>query len=116
MIGLNEQYQSAAPAPLFSPGDLVLHRRYGYRAVVVDFDKTCQASTQWYQKNQTQPERNQPWYHLLVHDGTHTTYAAQSNLEADFSATPIEHPLVDAFFDKFEDGRYVRNDTPWPLE
>ena len=29
--------------PMFAPGDLVHHRRYGYRGVLVAVDRTCQA-------------------------------------------------------------------------
>lgn len=100
--------------PLFEPGQLVRHRRYGYRGVVVDGDASCQADDAWYQKNQTQPDRDQPWYHVLV-DGTSTcTYAAEENLEPDPSGLPISHPLLPHFFGAFEDGHYIRNDQPWP--
>ena len=100
--------------PLFAPGELVRHRRYGYRGVVVDFDATCQAEETWYYANQTRPPRNQPWYHVLV-DGSNTaTYAAQTSLEADDSLAPITHPLVAVFFAEFNGRSYVRNDRPWP--
>ena len=32
-----------ASEPRFEPGQLVVHRRYGYRGVVVAFDVTCEA-------------------------------------------------------------------------
>jgi heat shock protein HspQ len=97
--------------PLFAPGTLVRHRRYGYRGVVVDFDMTCMAEETWYYQNQSQPPRNQPWYHVLV-DGTPSmTYAAQTNLEADDSTEQVRHPLVPAFFTRFADGRYERNEV-----
>lgn len=99
--------------PRFQPGDLVHHRRYGYRGVVVDVDSCCQADDAWYDANQTQPARDQPWYHVLVDGTTDTTYPAQENLETDLTAAPIDHPLVDLFFTEFKDGRYVRNDEPW---
>ena len=101
-------------APVFVPGDLVKHRRYGYRGVVVDSDSKCRASDVWYQSNQTQPDKNQPWYHVLV-DGSETvTYPAESSLVADDGGQPIVHPLVAEYFDGFEDGRHLRNDLPWP--
>ena len=101
-------------APEFQPGDLVHHRRYGYRGVVVEVDETCRASETWYQSNRTQPNRNQPWYHVLVDRAHHTTYVAQSNLEPDPDGTPVQHPLVDHFFSEFTGGRHVRNDVAWP--
>jgi len=99
----------------FAPGDLVRHRRYGYRGLVVAFDLTCGASESWYQSNNSQPERNQPWYHVLVHGSHQTTYAAQDSLLEDPQPAPIEHPLLEAFFSSFEGARYVRNDRPWEL-
>jgi len=102
--------------PRFGAGDLVRHVRYGYRGVVVAFDERCQASEAWYKKNQTQPVREQPWYHVLVDGSNHTTYAAQTSLEPDASKEQIEHPLVPLFFEAFHDGRYERNDRPWPPE
>ena len=59
--------------PVFESGQLVRHRRYGYRGVVVDRDEFCQADDEWYSKNQTQPNRDQPWYHVLV-DGSLTLH------------------------------------------
>ena len=97
--------------PLYAPGRLVCHRRYGYRGVVVDFDMTCQADELWYYQNQTQPPRNQPWYHVLVDGSGVTTYAAQTSLEPDDSEEPVDHPLVEVFFTGFEDGRYERNEN-----
>ncbi len=107
---------STPTAPAFEPGQLITHRRYGYRGVIVDVDPKCKASDNWYQNNQTQPDRDQPWYHVLVHDSSATTYPAQQNLEADASGEPIDHPLLEYFFSAFENGRYVRNDRPWPSE
>lgn len=100
--------------PKFAPGQLVRHCRYRYRGVVVAADPRCLADHQWYISNRTQPDQNQPWYHVLV-DGTGTTtYAAESNLNEDDLGGPVDHPLVTQFFDGFRDGRHVRNDRPWP--
>lgn len=105
--------ESEHVAPRFAPGDLVCHCRYGYRGVVVECDTNCKAGSEWYTKNQTQPDRHQPWYHVLV-DGTGTTtYAAEQNLESDPSAEPVDHPLIDYFFEAFHCGHYVRNARPW---
>lgn len=102
--------------PKYGPGQLVRHRRYGYRGVVVAVDASCRASEEWYQRNQTQPSRFQPWYHVLVDGSDVTTYAAQTSLKDDPSGQPVEHPLVDNFFSDFTGEGYVRNDLPWPVE
>ena len=100
--------------PLYHPGQIVRHRRYGYRGVVVDFDLTCKADPTWYLSNQTQPYRNQPWYHVLVDGSSTTTYAAQTSLQADEQPDPITHPFLEHFFTDFIGGQYMRNDRPWP--
>ena len=102
------------PARRFCPGDLVRHVRYGYRGVVVDVDERCRAPDGWYSSNKTQPQRAQPWYHVLVDGADSATYAAQTSLDIDIVGAPIEHPLVGCFFSRFDDGLYVRNGEPWP--
>ena len=117
MISFNHSHDSADDVrgePRYAPGQLVRHRRYGYRGVVVAADTGCQADEQWYQSNQSQPDRDQPWYHVLVHDSGSCTYAAAENLMEDLSGLPVIHPLLPHFFDGFEDGVYIRNDQPWP--
>ena len=100
--------------PEFELGQLVCHKRYGYRGVIVDCDPKCRADEKWYQSNMTQPDKSQPWYHVLVDATDQTTYAAEENLQADPSGQPVRHPLVGDFFGAFADSRYARNDQPWP--
>jgi len=93
----------------FSVGGLVHHVRFGYRGVVFDVDATFQGSDEWYEDvARSRPPKDAPWYHVLPHGASHTTYVAERNIEPDESREPIQHPLVDAFFDAFEDGRYLR--------
>ena len=98
---------------MFKPGQLVRHKRYGYRGVIVDHDPNCRAEETWYRANRTQPEREQPWYHVLVHDSDTTTYAAQTSLSEDHSGLEVTHPLVGVFFGSFNAGVYARNDIPY---
>lgn len=97
----------------FPPGSIVAHRRYGYRGVVVAADERCMADEAWYRSNQTQPDRDQPWYHTLVDGVLHVTYAAQENLMPDPTGAPVHHPLLERYFTSYADGSYVRNDLPW---
>jgi len=99
----------------FHIGQIVLHRRYGYRGVVVAYDLRCEASNGWYESNQSQPDRSQPWYHVLVDGSHHTTYAAQSSLVLEADLSPVTHPLLGAFFSEFRGGHYVRNGRPWEV-
>lgn len=100
--------------PAFVLGQCVVHRRYGYQGVIVDFDMSCHADEAWYRSNQSQPAIDQPWYHVLVHDSTGNTYVAQENLAIDDSGQNIVHPLVAEFFGDRRGGRYERNDALWP--
>jgi hemimethylated DNA binding protein len=48
---------------------------------------------------------------VLVDGSAATTYAAQTSLLEDDSTDPVSHPLVEALFESFEDGRYERNEA-----
>ena len=100
--------------PAFSPGQIIRHKHYGYLGVVVDFDMACQADQAWYENNKAQPDRGQPWYHVLVHGSNGNTYAAQENLAPAQLDEPVNHPLVDVFFEPVDQGQYERNHEPWP--
>jgi heat shock protein HspQ len=94
----------------FSVGECVHHRRFDYRGVVFDIDATFQGSEEWYQTvARSRPPRDAPWYHVLPHGANHTTYVAERNLESDETHAPVEHPLLDQLFDRFENGRYHRD-------
>jgi heat shock protein HspQ len=92
----------------FSVGDLVHHRLFGYRGVIVDVDARFEGGEAWYEQvARSRPPKDRPWYHVLPHSTFHTTYVAERNLEPDDRLEPIEHPLLSRFFDDFRDGRYV---------
>ena len=96
----------------FAPGELVTHRLFDYRGVVVDVDATFQLSDEWYdQVARSRPPRDRPWYHVLVHDGQHMTYVAERHLEPDEGEQPVRHPLVEDYFEEFRDGRYRTRQT-----
>ena len=92
----------------FAVGALVTHRLFHYRGVVFDVDPQFAGTEAWYeQMARSRPPKDRPWYHVLVHGATHTTYVAERNLAPDHSGQPIEHPGIDALFSAFRDGRYV---------
>lgn len=114
MIAPREAFDDGGQnSPQFAPGDLVCHRRYGYRGVVAHRDDSCQASEAWYAGNQTQPERDQPWYYVLVDESEQTTYAAESSLLPDEEGGCVMHPWVNLYFKGFHAGKYHRNDRAW---
>ena len=91
----------------FHTGQVVRHKRFDYRGVVVGVDQLFKLSTEWYERvAKSRPPRDRPWYHVLVDGALQTTYVAERNLEVDSSGQPVQHPLVGRFFDSFEDGFY----------
>lgn len=93
--------------PKFRAGDVVKHRRYEYRGVVVGYDETCLASDDWKRRNTSSSDRDEPWYQVLVHGCTHSTYVAEAYLVPDDSGEQIIHPLVKNYFLRFRRGRYL---------
>jgi heat shock protein HspQ len=90
----------------FFIGQIIRHKLFDYRGVVVNVDSTFQGSQEWYEQvARSRPPKDQPWYQVLVHDGQET-YVAQRNLTEDESKEPINHPYVDELFDQFEGGIY----------
>ena len=95
----------------FSVGELIHHRLFGYRGVVVDVDQNFQSTQEWYEAvAKSRPPKNKPWYHVLVHGSAHSTYVAEQNLEPDDSVESINHPMLKHFFSSFHNGVYVRNE------
>lgn len=94
----------------FSVGEVVNHRRFGYRGVIFDADASFQLTDEWYDTvARSKPPKDRPWYHVLVEGSDTTTYVAERNLESDNSGQPIDNPLVADLFTKFENGRYIRD-------
>ena len=92
----------------FSPGDLVHHKLFDYRGVIVDVDPQMMLSDEWYETvARSRPPKDQPWYRVLVHNSANETYVAERNLEQDASDAPVHHPMLDSYFSAFNNGRYV---------
>ena len=95
----------------FSIGQLVHHRLFDYRGVIVDVHPRFQGTREWYESvARSRPPKDKPWYQVLVNRAEHATYVAERNLEPDESGNPIEHPMVEQFFSGFEDGHYLSGD------
>lgn len=91
----------------FNVGQIVLHKLFNYRGVVVDVDPVFQNSEEWYEQVAlSRPPKDRPWYRVLVHNAVHETYVAEKNLAADISMEAVNHPLLNVYFDNFVDGRY----------
>jgi hemimethylated DNA binding protein len=121
----------------FRVGQLVRHKKYGYRAVVMGWDEACKADLSWKRRmriHTLEHEDNQPFYNLLVDQRDDSrrdrTYAAQENLEDELeyqtrkqetaesvasagTCTCILHPSREDDFDSFtfRDSVYRPNET-----
>ncbi len=95
---------------LFSIGDVVRHRLFGFRGVIFDVDPVFANTEEWYQAipEEVRPRKDQPFYHLLAENGeaSYVAYVSQQNILADDSDEPVDHPAIDGIFDAYADGRY----------
>jgi hemimethylated DNA binding protein len=112
--GLQEGAAALAGQPRFPTGTVVLSQRWGFRAVVVDFDMSCKAPETWRRKRGGGARLDQPWYHLFLDQSEQVAYAPEENLEAETPPGAVEHPLLKHFFDRYENGKYWRNFKHWP--
>ena len=96
--------------PLFCIGDIVRHRHYPFRGVIVDVDPEFDNTEEWYAAipEDIRPEREQPFYYLLAENSEtyYSAYVSQQNLLSDTENGPVDHPDIDDVFDGFEEGRY----------
>ena len=92
----------------FSVGQLVVHRLFAYRGVIVDVDPCFMQSDAWYEQMAlSRPPKDRPWYRVLVHGATHETYVAERNLDEDPDGGAIDHPELARYFNELRGGQYV---------
>ncbi|NQZ01587.1 MAG: heat shock protein HspQ [Bdellovibrionales bacterium] len=93
----------------YSPGQLIVHKKYGYRGVIIEVDDCFQGTEEQYHgANTTDPPRDKPWYHILVDGSDYVTYVPEMQIEVDPSLEPINHPKITEIFHDFRDGKYFR--------
>ena len=102
--------------PLFNIGDIVKHRVYPFRGVIVDVDPEFSNTEEWYQSipAEIRPSRNQPYYHLMAENTEtfYTAYVSQQNLVGDGENGPLEHPDLEEIFSGMDQGKYhLRNEV-----
>jgi heat shock protein HspQ len=92
-------------------GQLIHHKMFDYRGVIVGVDPRFSLTDEWYEQvARSRPPKDAPWYHVLVHGAEHTTYVAERNLEPDESLEPVEHPLVSTLLGEFDGARYLHRE------
>ncbi len=88
-------------------GQVIHHRLFNYRGVIIDVDPFFARSNEWYTvMAKSKPAKEQPWYHVLVDDTDYMTYVAEQNLEVDPSNCPINHPELAKYFHGCKGGLY----------
>jgi len=97
-------------SPLYCIGDIVRHKHYPFRGVIVDVDPEFDNTEEWYGAipEEVRPSKEQPFYHLLAEnsDSYYTAYVSQQNLTPDGDNGPVTHPDVDEVFESLADNRY----------
>ncbi|CAB1322318.1 unnamed protein product [Coregonus sp. 'balchen'] len=96
----------------YSVGLIMKHKRSGYNCAIYGWDPKCTMSQEWIttmRVHQLSSGANQPFYNVLVEDGT-CRYAAQENLEPHSAPLEIAHPEVGRYFSEFHDSHYVANE------
>ena len=103
----------------FRIGQVIKHKRFKYRGVIVGWDETTKAPENWIkQMHGNRPEwRKQPNYSVLVdtrdREGAQTTYVVQENMEV-VKNTKILHPKLDDHFENYDGSQYLPR--PWLRE
>src|SRR6056300_532354 len=102
--------------PLFNIGDIVKHRIYPFRGVIIDVDPEFSNTEEWYQSipAEIRPSRKQPYYHLMAENTEtfYTAYVSQQNLINDGENGPLEHPDLEEMFSGMNKGKYhLRNEV-----
>jgi len=94
----------------FSIGQVVRHRVYPFRGVIVDVDPEFSNSDEWWQAipEDVRPRKDQPFYHLLAEneDTSYVAYVSEQNLLIDDSGIPVNHPEVEQVFGEFLGNSY----------
>lgn len=91
----------------FHIGQIIYHRRFNYRGVIVGIDSIFSHSEYWYESMATsRPPKDEPWYHVLVDQSSQSTYVAERNLFVNEDSRQVDHPLLGHYFDKYDGSRY----------
>ena len=65
-------------------GQLIQHKLFDYRGIILGVDLEFKSTDEWYEAvAKSRPPKNEPWYHVLVHQKGHQTNDAEQNLQPD---------------------------------
>lgn len=100
----------------FHVGQVIRHKLWNYRGVIIGWDETMTASDQWTQANHHDKKHRHemPNYAILVdvrdRAGNQVTYVSEENLEV-ISNTKIVHEILEEYFSDFDGSLYLAR--PW---
>ena len=97
--------------PMFNIGDIVKHRIYPFRGVIVDVDPEFSNTEEWYQSipADLRPSKKQPFYHLMAENSEtfYSAYVSQQNIIMDSDNGPVHHPDLEHMFSGIQKGKYL---------
>jgi len=75
---------SKYPKAKYCIGQLIQHKLFDYRGIILSVDLEFKSTDEWYESvAKSRPPKDEPWYHVLVHQKGHQTYVAEQNLQPD---------------------------------
>jgi len=100
----------------FRVGQVIKHKKWGYRGVIIGWDEKARAPQEWLAQMHQDNDRwqHQPNYAILVDTrdraAPQITYVPQENIEV-VKHTKILHPNVEDYFENFDGSQYLPR--PW---
>jgi heat shock protein HspQ len=98
----------------FAIGQVVRHRVYDFRGVIIDVDPEFSNTEEWWLAipEEIRPSKEQPFYHLLAENDSNAyeAYVSEQNLLIDESGDPVNHPQVAEVFGEFLGASYALPD------
>jgi heat shock protein HspQ len=99
----------------FAIGQVVKHRLYDFRGVIIDVDPEFDNTEEWWLSipEEFRPRKDQPFYHLLAENETmaYEAYVSEQNLLVDETGEPVNHPQVADVFGEFMGNSYALPDS-----
>jgi heat shock protein HspQ len=99
----------------FAIGQVVKHRLYEFRGVIIDVDPEFSNTEEWWDSipEEIRPRRDQPFYHLLAENEStvYEAYVSEQNLLVDETGEPVNHPQVTEVFGEFLGNSYALPDS-----
>lgn len=105
------------PSVKYRVGQVVKHKRWGYRGIIIGWDEVAKAPESWLKSMHPEDKphwRTMPNYAILVDTrdrlSPQITYVPQDNLNIIIN-TQILHPSIDDYFEHFDGAQYIPR--PW---